>query len=44
VLDHLDLRGLRDRRAQRALDLGPGRVASRVRDPIAVMAALAGQD
>ena len=43
VLDHLDLGRPRDRGDQRALDLGPGGVAAGVRDPVAVVAALAGQ-
>ena len=43
VLDHLDLGRLLDGRDQGPLDLGAGRVAARVRDPVAVVAALAGQ-
>ena len=43
VLDHLDLGGPRDRRDQGALDLGAGGVAAGVGDPVAVVAALAGQ-
>ena len=43
VLDHLDLGGPLDRGDQRPLDLGAGRVAAGVGDPVAVVAALAGQ-
>ena len=43
VLDDLDLGRPLDRGDQRALDLGAGRVAAGVRDPVAVVAALAGQ-
>ena len=43
VLDDLDLRAPLDRGDQRALDLGAGGVAAGVRDPVAVVAALAGQ-
>ena len=43
VLDDLDLGRRRDGRDQRALDLGAGGVAARVGDPVAVVAALAGQ-
>ena len=39
----LDLGRLLDRRDQRPLDLGAGGVAAGVRDPVAVVAALAGQ-
>ena len=43
VLDDLDLGRALDRRDQRALDLGARGVAAGVRDPVAVVAALAGQ-
>ena len=43
VLDDLDPRVGVDGGDQRALDLGAGRVASRVRDPVAEVAALAGE-
>ena len=43
VLDDLDLGGPLDRRDQGPLDLGSGRVAAGVGDPVAVVAALAGQ-
>ena len=43
VLDHLDLGRPLDGGDQRPLDLGPGGVAAGVRDPVAVVAALAGQ-
>ena len=43
VLDHLDLGCPLDRGDQRPLDLGAGGVAAGVRDPVAVVAALAGQ-
>ena len=43
VLDHLDLRGPFDGGDQRPLDLGSGRVTARMGDPVAVVAALAGQ-
>ena len=43
MLDHLDVRRGVDRRHQRSLDLRPRRVASRVGDPVAVVAALARQ-
>ena len=43
VLDDLDLRRPLDGRDQGALDLGSGGVAAGVRDPVPVVAALAGQ-
>ena len=43
VLDHLDLGSALDGGDQRPLDLGAGGVAAGVRDPVAVVAALAGQ-
>ena len=43
VLDHLDLGRTLDRGDEGALDLGARRVATGVRDPVAVVAALAGQ-
>ncbi len=43
VLHHLDLGRPRDRRDEGALDLRAGRVATRVGDAVAVVAALAGQ-
>ena len=43
VLDDLDLGRRLDRRLQRPLDLGAGRVAAGVRDAVAVVATLAGQ-
>ena len=43
MLDDLDLGRPLDRGDQRALDLGAGGVAAGVRDPVAVVAALAGQ-
>ena len=43
VLDHVDLGRVLGRRDQGPLDLRPGRVTARVRDPVAVVAALAGE-
>ena len=43
VLGHLDLGRRMHRRDERALDLGTRRVAAGVGDPVAVVAALAGQ-